>query len=166
MFLPTAHGRPACAVPPLPCSIVQHGTLCSMYNQSSCNSTCICNPPPPPPLLPASAVPEDSRTIWAANNTLRLHPLPVVLFPGGHVAFVQRLPWEQGVEPYVVHATFQRYNNAQHRQGKRGRFRCGGAAAALQVWPSIALFSPAQPSMLQHKTGKLVVPSGMLAPYG
>lgn len=35
------------------------------------------------------AVPEDLRTIWAANDTLRLHPLPVVLFPGGHVAFVQ-----------------------------------------------------------------------------
>lgn len=40
------------------------------------------------------ADPEDSRTTLHMNGTLRLHPLPVLLFPGGHVAFVQRLPWK------------------------------------------------------------------------
>ena len=41
--------------------------------------------------MPAS--PEDPRVILLRNDTLRLHPLPVLRFPSGHVAFVQRLPW-------------------------------------------------------------------------
>ncbi|KAL4434049.1 hypothetical protein ABPG75_000490 [Micractinium tetrahymenae] len=69
------------------------------------------------------ADPEDRHTTLLRNGTLRLHPLPVLLFPGGHVAFVQRLPWKHGVEPYVVHATFQRYSTGLSRYGKRGRFR-------------------------------------------
>jgi hypothetical protein len=28
------------------------------------------------------------------NNALRVQALPVALFPGGHVAFVQRTPWK------------------------------------------------------------------------
>ena len=39
------------------------------------------------------AAPEDPRVTLLRNGTLRLHPLPVLLFPSGHVAFVQRLPW-------------------------------------------------------------------------
>lgn len=39
------------------------------------------------------AVPEDPRVILLYNGKLKVHPLPVLLFPGGHVAFVQRLPW-------------------------------------------------------------------------
>ena len=38
--------------------------------------------------------PEDPRTILLRSQTLRLHPLPVLQFPSGHVAFVQRLPWK------------------------------------------------------------------------
>ena len=41
------------------------------------------------------AVPEDSRVLWLRGHTLRLHPLPALLFPSGHVAFVQRLPWRR-----------------------------------------------------------------------
>ena len=36
---------------------------------------------------------EDPRVILLRNGTLRLHPLPVLRFPGGHVGFVQCLPW-------------------------------------------------------------------------
>ena len=38
-------------------------------------------------------VPGEERTIYQANSTIKLHPLPVLLFPGGHIAFVQRVPW-------------------------------------------------------------------------
>ena len=41
-----------------------------------------------------AAAPEDPRVVLVQAGTLRLHPLPVLLFPGGHVAFVQRLPWK------------------------------------------------------------------------
>jgi len=55
----------------------------------------------PPPSLPAlqfnfwhlDAVPEDPKVTLLANDTVRLHPLPVILFSSGHVAFVQRTPW-------------------------------------------------------------------------
>lgn len=49
------------------------------------------------PSGPVHAAPEDDHVLlltWAANDSLRLHPLPVALFPSGHVAFVQRLPWK------------------------------------------------------------------------
>ena len=39
------------------------------------------------------AAPEDARATLHRRGALRLHPLPVALFPSGHVAFVQRLPW-------------------------------------------------------------------------
>ena len=39
------------------------------------------------------AAPEDDHITLMRNGTLRLHPLPILLFPSGHVAFVQRLPW-------------------------------------------------------------------------
>ena len=42
--------------------------------------------------LPAREVEGAPRTLWAMNRTLRVHPLPALLFAGGHVAFVQRLP--------------------------------------------------------------------------
>ncbi|KAI7836257.1 hypothetical protein COHA_009847 [Chlorella ohadii] len=71
------------------------------------------------------ATPDDPHILWLRNRTLRLHTLPVLRFPSGHVAFVQRLPQRQvhGVEPYVVHATFQRFPNRMQAVGKRGRFR-------------------------------------------
>jgi hypothetical protein len=49
------------------------------------------------------ATPEDPRVILLRNGTLRLHPLPVLRFPGGHVGFVQRLPWRWvgGRAPWV-----------------------------------------------------------------
>ncbi|KAL4447981.1 hypothetical protein ABPG75_005200 [Micractinium tetrahymenae] len=72
-------------------------------------------------LMPATQ--EEPRVLLLLNETLRLHPLPVLLFASGHVAFVQRLPWKFGQEPYVVHATFQRFPTSLHRQGKRARFR-------------------------------------------
>lgn len=37
--------------------------------------------------------PDDPRVLLLRNGTLRLHPLPVLRFPSGHVAFVQRTPW-------------------------------------------------------------------------
>jgi hypothetical protein len=43
-------------------------------------------------LLAAAA--DEPRLIWAFNGTLRLQTLPVALFSGGHVAFVQRNPWK------------------------------------------------------------------------
>lgn len=52
---------------------------------------------------------DDPRTILAWNRTLRVQVLPVVLFSGGHVAFVQRSPWNAGIEPIVIHTTFQRW---------------------------------------------------------
>jgi len=38
---------------------------------------------------------------------------------GGKTAFYSHLPEKYGLQPYVIHATFQRYNN----NGKRSRFR-------------------------------------------
>ena len=70
------------------------------------------------------AAPEEPRVLLLRNATLRVRPLPVLRFPSGHVAFVQRAPWRAGVEPYVVHATFQRFPTSLHGLGKRGRFRC------------------------------------------
>lgn len=43
-------------------------------------------------LMPATK--DDPRVLLLLNETLRLHPLPVLLFASGHVAFVQRLPWK------------------------------------------------------------------------
>ncbi len=42
------------------------------------------------------ATPEDERVILLWNGRVQVHPLPVALFPGGHVAFVQRSPWRCG----------------------------------------------------------------------
>lgn len=45
---------------------------------------------------PVEAAPEDNHVLlltWSAGDTLRLQPLPVLLFASGHVGFVQRLPW-------------------------------------------------------------------------
>ena len=38
------------------------------------------------------ATPDNPRLLWLRDHTLRLHALPVLCFPSGHVAFVQRLP--------------------------------------------------------------------------
>ena len=39
------------------------------------------------------ALPGQPRVLSLRNRTLALHPLPVLLFPSGHVAFVQHTPW-------------------------------------------------------------------------
>lgn len=65
------------------------------------------------------ALPPEHRLRYAAEFDLKLHPLPSLLFANGHVAFVQRSPFENGSHPYAIHATFQRFN----LQGKRSRFR-------------------------------------------
>ena len=62
---------------------------------------------------------EDPRAIQVANETLKVHPVPVILWSNGHVAFIQRTPWQLGVVPFVIHTTFQRFG----REGKRGRLR-------------------------------------------
>eukprot|EP00887_Chlorella_sp_A99_P000964 scaffold5.g964.t1 len=79
---------------------------------------------------------DDPRSILAWNRTLRVQALPVVLFPSGHVAFVQRTPWRReigratplqgagarrlvGVAPVAIHTTFQRYGTP----GKKARLR-------------------------------------------
>lgn len=43
---------------------------------------------------PNPSDPENPRILMLLDNTLRMHPLPVLQFPSGHVAFVQRLPWK------------------------------------------------------------------------
>ena len=37
--------------------------------------------------------PDAPRVLLLRGGKLRLHPLPVELFPSGHVAFIQRTPW-------------------------------------------------------------------------
>lgn len=39
------------------------------------------------------ASPEDPWVTLNHNGDVRVHPLPVLQFPSGHAAFVQRLPW-------------------------------------------------------------------------
>ena len=68
---------------------------------------------------------EDPRVILVANDTLKVHPVPVILWGNGYVAFIQRTPWQLGVVPFVIHTTFQRFG----REGKRGRLRCAQGAA-------------------------------------
>ncbi|EFN51102.1 hypothetical protein CHLNCDRAFT_141437 [Chlorella variabilis] len=75
------------------------------------------------------SAPGDPRTVLMRGGSLAVHPLPVLLFPGGHVAFVQRLPEGKGVQPYVVHANGDRWYGADGAQpeataaAKRGRLR-------------------------------------------
>lgn len=62
---------------------------------------------------------DSQRLFKAYNETLRMGILPVSMFCSGHTFFIQDLPGRLGVEPYVVHATFQ-YSATI---GKRNRFR-------------------------------------------
>ncbi len=45
--------------------------------------------------------------------------LPVSMFCSGHTYFTQRMPFKLGLDPYVVHATFQ----FSGTPGKRWRLR-------------------------------------------
>lgn len=73
-----------------------------------------------PKKYPLSRVPSDPRVFYAApGDAVKLMVLPSALFAGGKTMFYSHLPQKYGTEPYVVHATFQRYNN----NGKRARFR-------------------------------------------
>lgn len=40
------------------------------------------------------ATPDNPRLLSLRKGSLRLHPLPTLLFANGHVAFVQHLPWK------------------------------------------------------------------------
>ncbi|KAL4452531.1 hypothetical protein ABPG75_008193 [Micractinium tetrahymenae] len=62
---------------------------------------------------------DDPRTILVWRRQLRVQVLPVLLFSGGHVAFIQRTPWRRGIQPIYVHMTFQRWWEA----GKVARLR-------------------------------------------
>lgn len=53
------------------------------------------------------------------DGKLKFGVLPISTFCSGHTYFIQRLPETLGLEPYVVHATFQ-YSGTV---GKRNRFR-------------------------------------------
>ena len=59
------------------------------------------------------------RLFKAYNETLRMGILPVSMFCSGHTYFVQDMPSHLGVDPYVIHATFQFGGT----EGKRNRFR-------------------------------------------
>ena len=59
------------------------------------------------------------RLFKAYNETLVMGILPVSMFCSGHTYFVQSMPEKLGVDPYVVHATYQ-YSGTS---GKRNRFR-------------------------------------------
>ncbi|KAL4426068.1 hypothetical protein ABPG77_007864 [Micractinium sp. CCAP 211/92] len=67
----------------------------------------------------AGAGEDDPRTILVWKHQLRVQVLPVLLFSGGHVAFVQHTPWRRGIQPICVHMTFQRWWEA----GKVARLR-------------------------------------------
>ena len=61
----------------------------------------------------------DKRLFHGAGGLLVVGVLPVSLFASGHTFFVSRLHEQLGLEPYVVHATFQ----FSGTPGKRNRFR-------------------------------------------
>ena len=62
---------------------------------------------------------DKDRLFKVYNETLRMGILPVSMFCSGHTYFVQDMPSRLGVDPYVIHATFQ-YSGTS---GKRNRFR-------------------------------------------
>ena len=53
------------------------------------------------------------------NGKYKFGILPVSMFCSGHTYFTQRMPHKLGLDPYVVHATFQ----FSGTPGKRWRFR-------------------------------------------
>lgn len=61
----------------------------------------------------------ETRLFKAFNDKLRMGILPVSMFCSGHTFYIQDLPGRLGVDPYVVHGTFQ-YSGTV---GKRNRFR-------------------------------------------
>ena len=54
-----------------------------------------------------------------------------MIFPGGKTYFDYHLSAKYGTHPYVIHGTFQRYNNP----GKKSRFREAGALSPLHAFP-------------------------------
>ncbi|GMH36929.1 hypothetical protein BSKO_04802 [Bryopsis sp. KO-2023] len=50
---------------------------------------------------------DPDRLFSAYGDKLMMGILPVALFCSGHTFFVQRMPYTLGLEPYVVHATYQ-----------------------------------------------------------
>ncbi|UPR03426.1 arabinosyltransferase [Chloropicon primus] len=62
---------------------------------------------------------EGNQYFKAYGDRVSVGILPVSSFCNGHTYFVQSMPQSLGVEPYVVHATFQ-YSGTE---GKRHRFR-------------------------------------------
>lgn len=73
-----AAGVPACLPAFLSAWLAMH-----VYASPAGGVDCFSSPPA-----------DEPRTILVYNGTLRVQTLPVVLFSGGHVAFVQRTPWK------------------------------------------------------------------------
>ena len=61
----------------------------------------------------------DKRLFRGAHGTLVVGILPVSIFASGHTFFVSRMHEQLGLDPYVIHATFQ----FSGTPGKRHRFR-------------------------------------------
>ena len=59
------------------------------------------------------------NVVTGYDGKLKVGILPVSMFVSGHTYFVQRMHEKVGLEPYVVHATFQ-YSGTE---GKRHRMR-------------------------------------------
>jgi hypothetical protein len=75
--------------------------------------------------MPFSLHPGNPRLFRGAGNTLWVGILPVASFASGHTYFVQDLWQVQGVDPFVVHTTFQYGGPAGklHRLRERGLWR-------------------------------------------
>lgn len=65
------------------------------------------------------SVKDDKNVVTGYDGKLKVGILPVSMFASGHTYFVQRMHEKVGLEPYVVHATFQ-YSGTE---GKRHRMR-------------------------------------------
>ena len=55
-------------------------------------------------ISPIASTGDDWRVIWAMNNTLRLMPLPSLLFTTGHTFFYQHLPALHSVKVCVLYS--------------------------------------------------------------
>ena len=65
------------------------------------------------------SVKDDKNLVTGYDGKLKVGVLPVSMFASGHTYFVQRMHEKVGLDPYVVHATFQ-YSGTE---GKRHRMR-------------------------------------------
>ena len=71
--------------------------------------------------------------------------LPVSMFCSGHTYFTQRMPFKLGLDPYVVHATFQ----FSGTPGKRWRLREALLWDVRRPSPSCLCWLRTRPACLQ-----------------